>query len=237
MKLFPATYVGTEAACGFGLMPEFVVDHHIGIMLITIGAVGKIHHIGSRTSRWTHIDFQPHNLSLFSEIGVILCQTEKFQMDKAASYTECFQAGFSGSFEIISYLVYNIESDGTMLVDAIHDGDRCNVTSFEEYGSLTVYDSVIGTDLAGHQFFHDIGYRWEIAEEIGQIFLIFQFPGITGTDAAVWFYDDRITDFFDKSFRAGLILHHMKTGSWNSSFFITFLHAGFLLDQRHILWL
>ena len=35
MKLFPAAYVGTEAACGFGLMPEFVVDHHIGIMPVS----------------------------------------------------------------------------------------------------------------------------------------------------------------------------------------------------------
>ena len=74
----------------FGLMTELVIDHHIGIVLVTVRAVGKIYHIRGWTTGRAHIDFQSHNLTFGSQMGMIFRQTEEFQMDKTASYTEGF---------------------------------------------------------------------------------------------------------------------------------------------------
>ena len=89
-KFFPTADIGTETVGRLGLMTKLVIDHHIGIVLVTVRAVGKIHHIRGRTTRRAHIDFQSYNLTFGSQIGMILRQTEEFQMDKTASYTEGF---------------------------------------------------------------------------------------------------------------------------------------------------
>ena len=79
-------------------MPEPVIDHHICIVLIAVGAVGEINHIRGRASGGAHIDFKADNLSFFSKICVIFCQPEKFQMDKTAAHPERFQTGASAGF-------------------------------------------------------------------------------------------------------------------------------------------
>ena len=47
-----------------------------------------------------------------------------------------------------------------------------------------------------------------MAEEVKKLRFAGEFPGVIGTDTAVWFYDHRVTDFPDESFRAGLRSEH-----------------------------
>ncbi len=230
----PAAHKGAEARRRPAFIPQAVVDHHIGEILIAVGAVGEIDHVRGGASGRAHIDLQPDDLSLFAQIVVIPGQAEKFQMDEAAADPERLQTGAPARLQILRQLVHNVEMDGMVVVDAVHDGDGGDVSGLEKDASFAVYNGVVGADLSRHQLLHNIRNGRKVAEETLQVLFVVDPPGVRGAHTGIRFYDDRVADLPDKGEGALKITDHMVAGSGDAGPFVALLHAGFEFDQRHV---
>ena len=107
--LFPTAYIDAEGRRSLGLMAQFIIDHHIRIVLIAVDVIGKIDHIRGRSAGRTHIDFQTYNLAFFAKVWMVFQQTEKLQMQEASMHFKSLQAGTSAGFQVFGQLIYNIE--------------------------------------------------------------------------------------------------------------------------------
>ena len=145
-------------------------------------------------------------------------------MYETSAYFKSLQAGTSAGFQVFGQLIYNIEFDGVMVVHTVHNGDRCDITGLEKGSSLAVYDCVVGADLSGNIFFHNIRNGWKMAEEVQKLCFTGEFPGVVGTDTAVRFYDHRVSDFSDEVLCRYKVRDQMVTCTGNTGFFVTGFH-------------
>ena len=145
-------------------------------------------------------------------------------MYEASAYFKSLQAGTSAGFQVFGQLIYNIEFDGVMVVHTVHNGDRCDITGLEKRSSLAVYDCVVGADFSGNIFFHNIRNGWKMAEKVKKLRFAGEFPGVVGTDTAVWFYDHRVSNFPDEVLCRCKVRDQMVTCTGNAGFFVTGFH-------------
>ncbi len=80
----PAACIYTEVIISGRGQDTAVLRDHIGPDLIDIRIMRKVHHIRGVAAGGTHIDLEADKIAGISESGFIFCETEEFQMDKAA---------------------------------------------------------------------------------------------------------------------------------------------------------
>ena len=59
-----------------------------------------------------------------------------------------------------------------------------------------------------------------MAEEVQKLRFAGEFPGVIGTDTAVWFYDHRVSDFPDEVLCRCKVRDQMVTCTGNTGFFV-----------------
>ena len=196
--------------------------------------MGKVDHIRRIAAAGAHVDLQRDELTLFADM-LVARQTEKLKVNEAALHPEALDRGAAEGAGVLRQLLEDVVQGVVAVVDDVHDGDAGDVARFEQRLAPGVDDGVIGIDLAVDKLLHDIG---EAAVARGQegveLLLVFQLIGSHGADAVVRLDDDRPAHLLDKGAAARRVADHMEARGGDPGAAVIFLHAGFVLDARHV---
>ena len=166
-------------------------------------------------------------VTALSDTFLILRKTEELEMEETAFYIECFQSTAACASDFFRDLFIDIIETGSSLVDHVHDRFCGNMTCREEDSALRIANSVKCRDFPFNELFHNIRDFRFISEELFHFVITADFPCCLRTDAAVRFYNDRITGHFHEGIGVIHVRHHLPSGRHDPCLRIVLFHLGF----------